>query len=450
MRRGALFNLLVRPLTIWYVPFAVAPLVMALLLDPTFAGGLIRTSLFTCAILGLFLGGQIRLVIGCSFAWTLPRFRRAVVWEFVVCGVAVSAVPGLIVAIATGAISFALMASVTGLAAFSVSGALCVIPEAAPLVTLGSLALLWFPVSVPAAILDAPVAVITVGVAISSLALWLGFRSRTVRWSAVCARQGPVGSVSYQLHSLLWGENRLPHRADAPREIAPREVYVGTSVLRGVASTYQAARRRWLQVPVVIGILLITMITADVIWLNLTTDSPAAPLNLWLGLAIVGPITVQAARRSSSRVALPWSRRQHLAVSYTRDLIDTLAYVLAVCLPAITVFFVIAHPDGQLLGTLARAAAATALFFPVFQWPDGPTAGKREMFQRQSMSAALFVGPVVTVTGVALCVYGLPRIFTSLAAQVVVLGLLLIASQGLYWLRLRRHFTTHDLVDQCR
>jgi len=450
MRRGALLTLVARPMTITFVAIVVAPLVMLQVLifmgEWESASQVLRIALFACAMIGSYLGGQIVQTIGYPFAWTLPRFRRAVVWEFVACGVAVSVVPGLVVAIATGAMASTLMASVTGFAVFSVSGALCVIPEAAPLVWLGcGAALMWFRMSVPAAILDAPVAVITVGIAISSLALWLGFRTRAVRWSAVCARQAPVGWVSYPLHTLLRGQNRLRDQVNAPSAIAPRVEYVGTSVSQGVASTYRAVRYRWVQAPVQVGILVITMITTDLIWLSLNNDSPAVPLNLWIGLAIVGPITVEASRRSTSGVVPPWSRRQHLAVGYTRDLIDTLAYPIAACFPAIAVFFLLAHPDRQLLGMLARAAVATAVFFPVFQWP--PT-GKAGMRQRHSMSAATFVRPVVTVTGVAVCVAGLPHLASAPAVQAAGLGVLLVASQVIYWVMLRRFFTTRDLVDQ--
>jgi len=455
MRHGALLNLLTRRLTIGFAVLGLGPAVMVPFLDaagePKAVALLIGFSVYMCAMLGGFLGGQFVMAIGCSFAWTLPRFRRKVLWEFVACGIAVSAVPGLIVTVTTGATMSSLLASVTGFAAFSVGGALCVIPEAPPLITLGWLGLLWFPTSIPASVLDAPLIVIPIALAISTVALWFGFGSRTFRWSSQSAGRAPIGFISYQLHTLL----RLPKRRPRPAGDYPvgasRAPYVGAAVLRSVIYTYQAIKLRWLFADLVAAVLLFALMTAGFVWLNLITEGPAASPNLWFGLVLVGALFSFFGRRSCSRVALPWSRRQHLAVAYTLDLLDTLRFLLATCPIAIAVFILIAHADTALVGSLARAGAATAVFLPVFQWPGSPpTGGQGLLGQLQAVNWVTVVRPLVIVSAVFVCVYGLPVIVASFAAQALVLAALLIASQTLYWLKLKRAFTTCDLVGEAR
>jgi hypothetical protein len=453
MRRGALVKLLVSPLTIFFAVFGLFPAVMApFVLDAKSAGAVICFSFIMCAQVGGYLGERMMTARRSSFAWTLPRFRRELLREFVGCGVAVSTAGGLIpAAIATGATMPSLATGATGFAVFSLGGVLCLVPEAPPILLLTTMALLLaFGTSTPAALLDAPVAVITIALAISTVALWLGFRSRTFRWSSLDGLRGNVGLFSTQLQSLLWWPKRRPRPACAYPGDASRAPYVGTSVFRGIAYSYQAARLRWLFRTLVFGAFLFAAMTASFVWLNLFTGGPAAPPTLWFGLVMVGMMTALVGRGSSWRVALPWSRQQLLNVAYARDLVDTLWYLLPTSSAAIAVFFLIAHPDSQLMGALARAGAATALFFPVFQWPDGPPTGRRGLYQRQSMGVAVVVRPAVIIAGVAMCVYGLPVLVNSPAAQAIVLGLLLVASQILHWLNLRRYFTTCDLVGEAR
>ncbi len=452
MRHGALLSLLTRRLTIGFAVLGLGPAVMVPFLDlagePKAVALLIGFSVYMCAMSGGFLGGQFVMAIGCSFAWTLPRFRRDVLWEFVACGIAVSTVPGLIVTVTAGATMSALLASVAGFAAFSVSGALSMIPEAQAVLPLGWIAFMWFPTLFPSSVLDAPPIVIPIALAISAVALSLGFGGRTFRWSSLNARQGPVGSISYQLHTVLRLPKRRPRRAGACPESAARARYVGTAVVRGVAYSFRAIRGRWLFGNLAATVILFALMTAGFNWLNLATEGPAASPNLWFGLVLVGALFSFFGRRSCSRVALPWSRRQHLAVAYTLDLLDTLGFLLATCPIAVAVFILVAHPDLPAIGALARAGAATAVFLPVFQWPGGPPTGEPGLGQFQAMSAVVLVRPVVIVAAVALVVYGLPAVVASPAAQALALGLLLVASQALYWLKLRHAFTTRDLVGE--
>jgi hypothetical protein len=456
MRHGALFHLLARRMTIGLVGTLLVTVVIALALvladDSRSVGIPVGFCIYICVVLGNYLGGQIMLAIGCSFAWTLPQFRRETLREFVACGIAVSAVPGLMVTIFGGASMFALLASAAGFAAFSVSGAVCVIQEAAPLFMLGCGVVLWLQMSVPLSVLNAPLIVIPITLAISAAALHLGFGSRTFRWSSLGARQQPVGPISYQLHTLL----RMPTRSAqpvGPDSSAPsRARYVGPGVVGRVVYCYHAIKRRWLFANIVAAVVLFAVMTASFVWLNRVTDSPAANPNPWFGLVMVGGIFSFFGHRGCSRVALPWSRRQHLAVAYTIDLFDTLAFLLATCPFAIGVYILIAPADTSMVGSLARAGAATAVFLPVFQWPGGPSTGglAQALGRLQVTSWVTLVRPLAIVSAVGLCVYGLPKIASSLAGQAIVLGMLLVTSQALYWLKLRRAFTTRDLVDEER
>jgi hypothetical protein len=235
------------------------------------------------------------------------------------------------------------------------------------------------------------------------------------------------------------------HRSPADSTRAP---YIGTAVVRSVAYSYQAIRKRWLFANLVAAVVLFAAMTASFVWLHRVTDDPAASPNLWFGLVMVGGMFSFFRHRGCSRVALPWSRRQHLAVAYSIDLLDTLGFLLATCPFAIGVFILIAHADTSMVGSLARAGAATAVFLPVFQWPGGPPTGGQVRGLLQAMSWVTLVRPLAVVSAVALCVNGLPVIVASFAAQALVLAALLIASQTLYWLKLRHAFTTRDLVGQ--
>ena len=451
MRHGALLSLLVSRLTIFLAVFGLFPAVTALFVpDAKSAGPLVGLSFIICAQLGGFVAERTMTARRCSFAWTLPRFRRELLREFVACGVTVSLAGGLIpAAVATGAIMPSLAVGATGFALFSLGGVLCLIPEAPPLLMFASFSLFFvFRTSTPAALLDAPMTVITVALVVSTVALWLGFRIRTFRWSALDAMRGHVGVFSTQMQSLLVRPNRRSGRAGVLPKGASRAPYVGTAVLRSVIYTYQAIKLRWLFADLVAAVLLFALMTAGFVWLNLITEGPAASPNLWFGLVLVGALFSFFGRRSCSRVALPWSRRQHLAVAYTLDLLDTLRFLLATCPLAIAVFIVIAHPDTPLVGALARAGAATALFLPVFQWTGGPPTGGLTPGQFQPLSAVVVVRPAVIVSAVGLVVYGLPVIVPSLAVQAIALGVLLVASQALYWLKLRHAFATRDLVGE--
>ena len=451
MRHGALLDLLVSRLTIFYAVFALFPAVTALFVpDARSAGPVIGLSFLVCAQVGGFVSQRMMTARRCAFGWTLPGFRRELLREFAACGVAVSLAGGLIpAAIATGATMPSLAVGATGFAAFSLGGVLCLIPEAPPLLMLASWALFFLVgTSTPAALLDTPVAVLTIALAVSAASLWLGFRSRTFRWSASDALQGNVGVFSTQMQSLRWWPKRRSQGAGAVTEVASRARYVSTSVSRGVISSYQAARRPWLFVNLVAEVVVFALMTAAFVWLNRVTDGPAASENVWFGLVMVGSIFSSTGRGLSSRAGLPWSRRHHLAVAYALDLLITLRFLLATCPVAIAVFIVIAHPDGQLIAALARAGAATAVFLPVFQWPGRPPTGGPGLGQLQKISWVTFTRPLVIVSVVGLCVYGLPVMVSSPVAQAIVLATLLVASQALYWLKLRRAFITCDLVGQ--
>ena len=456
MRHGALLDLLVSRLTILFAVFGLFPAIMALFVpDARSAGPVIGLSFLVCAQVGGFVSQRMMTARRCGFAWTLPGFRRELLRQFVGCGVAVSLAGGLIpAAIATGTTMPSLAVGATGFAAFSLGGVLCLIPEAPPLLMLASWALFFLVgTSTPAALLDTPVAVFAIALAISTAALWLGFRSRAFRWSALDALGGKVGVFSTQMQSLLRWPKRTRRQSVARRdgaspEAASRAPYVGTSVFRGVISSYHSARRPWLFVNLVAEVVVFALMTAAFVWLNRVTDGPAASENVWFGLVMVGSIFSSMGRGLCSRVGLPWSRRHHLAVAYALDLLNTLGFLLATCPLAIVVFIVIAHPDGQLIAALARAGAATAVFLPVFQWPGRPPTGGPGLGQLQKISWVTFIRPLVIVSVVGLCVYGLPVIVSSLVAQAIVLATLLVASQALYWLKLRHAFITCDLVGQ--
>lgn len=80
MRRGALFNLPFRPLLIGLAALFV-PVAIVMLFGMGFWGpaGCIEASFLAflvCGLMGKVFGGSVADASRCSFAWTLPRYRR--------------------------------------------------------------------------------------------------------------------------------------------------------------------------------------------------------------------------------------------------------------------------------------------------------------------------------------------------------------------------------------
>jgi len=438
MRRGALLNLLVRPLTIVFTA-GVLPMAAILL----FVAGsrrpasVIGVSAFVCAVLGAFIGEGMMEAARCSFAWTLPRYRRALLGEFVICGVAVSALVSLIGAVASITPPPTFLVAAVGFAAFSWGGALYLLPERSLLIPIAALVLLASGPSGSAALLRA-LTTVTAALNVAALALWSAFSSRAFRWSALTGPHQDGRFVWHEWPTMPWWPKRRTRFWRSAPQSPARVRYVGTSILRSAVSGYGATRpTAWFAI---LALCVLYFVAAGPNVLNSVRRMPFPSLlpilmlGWWMGAS--------SSRGSAWRATLPWSRQHHFAVTYVRDLGSMLAFLLVIA-PAIAAAGAGGGPE--VLGAVGRAIAVTALFFPAIQWASGPPTGGR--WPDPGMSAVLsFVLIVVLCAVFSLVVTGLPKLVSSGVAQAVVLGVLLVGSQALNWRRLKGYFAGRDLV----
>jgi len=439
MRRGALLNLLVRPLTIAFTA-GVLPMAAILL----FVAGSRRPAAvigvsFVCAVLGAFIGEGMMEAARCSFAWTLPRYRRALLGEFVICGVAVSAVVVLIGAVASTTPPPTFLAAAVGFAAFSWVGALYLLPERFLLFPIAVLVLLASGPSAPAALLNAPLTTGTAALAVATLALWSAFSSRAFRWSALIGPRADGRSLWNGRPTMPWWPRLRRLRAGGRSQGASRARYVGTSVLRGVVSSYRPIRANEWFFALALSVWYVVAVGPN----SLNSVPRRTFWSAWAIFMVFSLMnrTSYGSHGSASRATLPWSRRHHFSVAFARNLGGPLV-ILVVLSPAITAF---ALGNPELLGPAVRGIAVFAVFCPAFQWAMGPPTGGPWPDRGMTIILILAVS-MAFLLALRLVVTGLPALVSSGVAQTVVLGLLIVGSQVLNWRRLKGYFANRDLV----
>ena len=441
MRRGALLHLLDRPAGI-----AFAALFMPVAVILLFAAGVRRPSRFVevaglvCFFVGAFGGTTLTDAARCSFAWTLPRYRRALLAEFAICGAVVSALVALIGAVVATTPAQTFLVVAVGFAAYSLGGALFLTPEGSLLVPVVFVTFVASRSWAPAPVISAPLVTIAATTAVSALALWSAFSSRTFRWSALTGPREDGRLIWNGWPTMPWWPRLRRLRAGAGRKGASRARYVGTSVPRGVVSSYRPIRANaWL--PAIAALSVLYVVAVGPIALGSVPRT-----GYWIAWAIF--IVFSLMNRSSyghhssaSRATLPCSRRHHFSVAFARNLGDPLV-TLVVLSPALAAFAV---GNPELLGPAVRGIAVIAIFFPAFQWAAGPPTGGPWADRGMTMILTLAVA-MVFLLALRLVVTGLPALVSSGVAQGVVLGLLIVGSQALNWRRLNRYFANRDLV----
>ena len=443
MRRGAFLHLLDRPAGI-----AFAALFMPAAVIMLFFAGVRRPSRFVevaglvCFFVGVFGGTTLTDAARCSFAWTLPRYRRALLVEFASCGAVVAAFVALIGAVIAITPAQTLLVAAVGFAAYAVGGALFLTPEGSLLFPVAFVAFVASRSWTPAPVMSAAPATMTVTAAVSALALWSAFSSRTFRWSALIGPREDGRLMWNGWPTMPWWPRLRRRRAGAGPQGALQARYVGTSVLRGVVSSYRPIRANaWLAAIAGLSVFYVVAVGPSAL-------GSVPRTTFWIAWAIfIVFLSMNATsyghQRSASRATLPWSRRHHLAVAFARNLGDPLV-ILLVLSPALAAF---ALGNPQLLGPVGRGIAVIAIFFPAFQWAAGPPTGGPWADRGVTMILTFAVG-MAFLLALRLVVSGLPLLVTSGAAQAVVLGLLIAGSQALNWRRLKGYFATRDLVGE--
>jgi hypothetical protein len=98
-------------------------------------------------------------------------------------------------------------------------------------------------------------------------------------------------------------------------------------------------------------------------------------------------------------------------------------------------------------GAAGRAIAGIGIVFPLAQWSTTPPIGGAPRSTAEMYIKSLGLTAAFTVVPLGI-VSSLPTMVEGAAAQSLVLGLLLVASQALHWHALTRHFKRRDLVGE--
>ena len=440
MRRGALVDLLVRPLTIVQVvvfaPLAVLLLFFAAALRPEVAVAAVSIA---CAGIGLFVGQAMRVAARCVLAWTLPGFRRALLGEFVVAGLAVSALATAISVLGGGGIEQTFVLFAVGFGSFSAGAVYFLAPDWTQVLTLAYiLAVPWFMSgrSAAGAVPGAPLAAAVIAGAVSALVLWGTFSRGAFRWSALA---GPGQGARSSWHDwpmlVRWRRPRTRSTRAAARASAPAR-YVGNPLVGGVLANYRAIRPlTWFTLPAV------TLLCLAVLRTGVFDDARANPFTaFWVTLPFLWGTGASRSRHAGCQAILPRSRRQHAAVAYASDLGDALLFLGVVLASAA----IVGALDGM-GGAVLRGLAVMAIFFPAGRWLSGPPVGER--WKAEVVVGVLgLLGVMVFLIVLRVVVTHLPALVGSGAMQAVVLGSLVLLSQFLHWRSVRRYLTTQDLV----
>jgi hypothetical protein len=436
MGRRALVDLVLRPVTLIQVAvFAPLAFLMLFLAAPLRPGAAVAASSIACAGFGLFVGQAIRVAARCSLTWTLPGFRRGLVREFVVGGVAVSGLATVITLVGGAGMEQTVPVFAVGFASFSL-GAVCLLaPEWTQLLVLAYIILggqFASRRSASAIIHSAPLVIFAIAGTVSAIVLRGTFSRAALRWSALTGPRQDGQSFWQQ-----WGIRARWSKPGA-RSIrsgtlaASRARYVGSPVAGGVIANYRAVR------PLAWLFLLAVFLLGLAVFVDGVQVDPFAAS--WAVLVFVWWTSASWSSRSTCQATLPWSRRQHVAIAFIRDLGDALLFLLLMLAAAALVGGV-----GEMRGPVLRGLAVMAIFFPATRWLSGPPVGER---WKNGAAAALLaaVGIATSLVVLNLVVTHLPDMVGSGAAQGALLGLLVILSQVLHWRGLQRFLTTHDLV----
>ena len=439
MRRGALVDLLIRPVTTIQVsvfaPLAVIMLFLAAGLRP---GAAVAASSIACSVFGLFVGQAIRVAARCVFAWTLPAFRQALLREFVLGGLAVSGLATAVTLIGGAGTQQALAVFAVGFASFALGAVSLLAAEVTQLLVFAYIVIVsqfasWRPAA--PAIQGVPLATVAIASAVSALLLRGAFSRGGFRWSALTGPRQRGHSIWHELSLTAWRPRRRARSTSGEVGVASPARYVGDTVAGCVLANYRAVQPvAWLFLPFVFLICLAVFQSdvVDGVHVNPFTAS-------WFVLAFVWWTSASWSRRSACQAMLPWSRRHHVTVAYVRDLGDGLLFLVLMLAAAALV----GGLEG-IRGPVLCGLAGMATFFPAARWMSGPPIGER--WKSSAVGAVLaLVGVGVFLVVLGVVTHLLYEVISGTALGVL-LGLLVLLSQILHWRGLRRYLTTRDLV----
>jgi len=463
MKPRALFPLLARPMGLAVAAqgaaFLLVPLALMTTLTPSHpdparaAAAALFFAAIQCLLLGFFCGGAISQAARCSFAWTTPSYRRRLRLEFIAAGVAMAAVVSfLTTAVMAPGVLQVLIGLVVALAALAAGTALTTVPEGSlaflPLL-FAFLALREKPVEW---VLRSPGLFTVAALVVAVVCVGAAFSARTFRWALLVGGPSPFFSGTIGgyhswldiLRSMPWWPAHRGRQARGATDRPAGRTYADT-VVRRVLASFGAVTpsKRFLIATMGLWVVAYLFVISRVI----TARSGAGALDAaWILLPMAG-LASSVRMINPSRAALPWSRDEHLVVTWVRDLAKLLWFVLATGPLIVVLGWACGWNAWDSAGAAARAIAGIGIVFPLAQWSTGPPVGGSP-----GSTGALYLKGFAFTAAFTIAPGWMVRVFPSIAeaawVQACVLGLLLLASQALHWHFLKRYFERRDLVGE--
>jgi hypothetical protein len=444
MRFEVLTTLLTRPITAVSLAFIVPLSVFGLVLSSNKSlADLLFVSIATGGVSGLTIGGTISSAFRCTFAWTLPGFRRGALLTFAASGaVAAASVGCLLVLFGKGAAAF--LPALTTFAAFACGGALAIAPEGMWLQAFLWMGLVGLNVSgiAPrrwfAAAAEPAGTVLATGIAIG--ALGAAFGARAWRWAGLFPGDTrdtePLGE---RLRRLTWWPRRRSRRpATFWRPVEPGS-FTPTSTARCVL----ALRGERPSVTRAAGVVKVLVLMP--VWfafthrgLNLSAAAAASMLLPAMGVLLL------LNDRSNHRASYPWSRPLHRRAAYVEQVLLSAGFV--VLGPTVLgIGLVLARAEAPSADAIARVLAASVIVLPIARLVHGVRPDRDGLDATES---AMLFGMLLVMSGfwARAVERWLPVLAPSVVGQAAVMAILIAASQVLYWRHLGRHFSTRDLA----
>ena len=398
--------------------------------------------------LGFACGLAIKQTAWCSFAWTTPRFRQRLRGEFLAISVVLALATTVLMMVAfRPALGVFPVVLLTSVAALAFGCAFITLPDSSYLVLVPVLAWFIFRARWLEAVIERPLAFAAVAAVIGTISVRATCSTRTFRWAGLRQMPSPI---------TTWAKGWLPapnakgrgsaHHATAACEAAryrSRLPDADTLVRRMVAMS------RALGVPV--GWLLLLLLGTGLLMgaLSSVNGRPVAAPNTtpmpwdWTAAGMIGLVHVMLTSLVlRATLPLPWSRRDHLAATWSWHVASALWCAL-VALPLFALVTQALGSPGWTTAGAARMIGSTLLLFPAgWRVRADPFGRTRSHLMRLGLLLLVFRwGPTVAD---GLLVALLPTVHL----QIFMVWVLVLASQIAHWFLLKRDFEHRDLVGE--
>jgi hypothetical protein len=389
--------------------------------------------------LGCACGFAVRQAAWCSFAWTIPGFRRRLRIEFMASTLVLALATTVLAMVAfRPALALFPIVLLTSVAGFTLGCSFATVPESPFLFLLLPLAPFVVRVRWLEAAIERPLAFAAVTAMAAAVAFAATFATRSFRWAALREVAVPiaVGTKAWLTAHRARRQDAGPHATVARPDTVDFASfpYANTLVRRMLAMSRAMAPVEWFLL-LAIGPLMGALSSGRLV--PLPNASPM-PWN-WMAAGMVGLLHAMFPSLTF-RATLPWSRRDHLAATWSVHVASALWCAL-VALPLFAVVTGALGSSGWTMDGAARMIGSTLLLFPAGWWVrKNPFGRTRFHVMRLALLVPVFQWGPKAADALLAAVVPTPPL------QLTVVWALVLASQFAHWFLLKRDFATRDLA----